>query len=153
MSDDDVRWVAPDTGLTSDEVRARIQSALAAQHAWVKSVSRQARFVGTVQDRRFILRTTSPTKEFALEGAIEPTETGTRVVVSIAALRRRPIFQALAVILVVLGGCIGAWFEAQSDPDWPETAIGGTAASLGLVFGWLSKADVTSGEAAGERRY
>ena len=67
MSDDDVRWVALDTALTSDEVRGRIQSALAAQHAWVKSRGGQARFVGTVQERRFILRTTSPTKEFALE--------------------------------------------------------------------------------------
>ncbi len=148
MSDDQARWAALETALASHQVRERIQSALAAQRAWVRRIGGKAPFVGTVDERRFILRTSSRTKEFAIEGAMEPNGDGTRVIISVAALRRRPFLQALAVAFVIAGGLTSAWVEVQTDPDWPETAITATTLSLGLVFSWASTIAVTLDEAS-----
>lgn len=148
MSDLDARWVALETAVPFDQVRARIEAALAAQRAWAKSIEGGAPFVGTVEPRRFVLRTTSSTKEFAVEGAIEPAEEGTRVVISIRALHRRLFVQALVVALVIFGGAVGAWFEHRTDPDWPETALAAMSLGLALVLGWISDVSVTATEAS-----
>lgn len=153
MSDLDARWLTLETAVPADQVRARIDGALGAQRAWAKSRGRDPRSMGTIEPGRFVLRTSSTTKEFAVEGVIEPAEEGTRLVVNVAALRRRPYLQALAVALVILGGTVGAWLEHQTDPDWPETALAAMSMGLALVFGWVSDVSVTAAEASrvGER--
>lgn len=143
---EDQRWIVLGTPYPTDDVIARLRKAISQQRAWLRALPGRRRFAGVVGDDRFMIRTTSATKEFMVRGTLQEMEAGTRVLLGVAAMERRAIVRALAVALVTVGGAVAAWFEARVDPDLPETAIGGTLVALGIVAFWVADVSVSSKE-------